>query len=82
MSIEDELFNELSGLTKDMYDEAIISHNCSICDENLNATSFYARKIDDIEGAIIENIPYLFICNECYEELPEKSNEQNTEISQ
>ena len=46
--IEDGLFNELSGLTKDMYEEAIISHNCSICDENLNATSFYARRVDDI----------------------------------
>ena len=65
--IEDELFKqEIKGynLTKEVYIPSEYSHHCAMCGQYYLG---YKRK-----DAVDTNIPYLFICIGCYEELPNK----------
>lgn len=65
--IEDELFKQgvkKFNLTKDNYVPAEHSHQCTMCGQYYLG---YKRK-----DAVDTNIPYLFICIGCYEELPNK----------
>ena len=67
--IEDELFKqEVKGynLTKEVYTPAEHSHQCTMCGQNYLG---YKRK-----DALDANTPYLFICIDCYEELPNKES--------
>lgn len=82
MSIEDEIFADILtalriNLTKNMYTKAQYPHKCSLCAEESNELG-YKLKISErkivndyviYDGPEI-NTPYLFICKECYEELP------------
>lgn len=83
MSIEDEIFADaLSALrinlNKKMYTEAQYPHRCSLCTEDTNVIGYKLkveeRFINDYCSEIVSPIeasPYLFICKECYEELPD-----------
>ena len=83
MSIEDDIFMDaLSAfklkLNKSMYEPAMYPHKCSLCTEDDNKIG-YKLKIEErfineyyseITSPAVYN-PYLFICKECYEELPD-----------
>ena len=68
--IEDKIFNSMVNLSREMYEEAELSHECSLCGELMNTSEFYMRKIDNGEQEISTTTPYLFICKECWKELP------------
>lgn len=68
--IEDELFKEEIkeyNLTKDKYIPSEYSHYCTMCGQYYKG---YKRK-----DALDATVPYLFICIDCYEELPNKEGE-------
>lgn len=83
MSIEDEIFADALtaskiNLNKKMYTKAQYPHKCSLCTEGNNETG-YKLKVEErfindcyseITSPAVYN-PYLFICKECYEELPD-----------
>lgn len=83
MSIEDEIFADALtalkiNLNKKMYTNAQYPHKCSLCTEDNNETG-YKLKVEErfindyyseITSPTVYN-PYLFICKECYEELPD-----------
>ena len=83
MSIEDEIFADALtalkiNLNKKMYARAQYPHICSLCtgdsDELGYKLKVKERFIDQHYSEIIsptECNPYLFICKECYEELPD-----------
>lgn len=65
--IEDELFKQEIkelNLTKDDYIPAQHSHHCEMCRQYYKG---YKRS-----DAVDADTPYLFICTDCYEELPNK----------
>lgn len=64
-SIENQILNDLLELNKDMYEKAEYPHNCSICTED-NGIG-YKMKLEYVKDW---HQPYLFICDECYEDLP------------
>ena len=68
--LEDKIFDSISGLNKDMYEEAELAHKCSLCGALLETNNSYMRKIDNGEQEISTTTPYLFICKECWKELP------------
>jgi hypothetical protein len=72
--IEDEMFAkalEIIGIrrTKKMYHKAKLLHHCSMCDNISEPSVGYALNLDKVSGF---DTPYLYICPECYEELPEE----------
>lgn len=70
--IEDELFKQeikKFNLTKDDYTPAKYPHHCEMCGDN-----YLGCKRSD---AVDTNTPYLFICIDCYEELPSKKEQSN-----
>ena len=72
--IEDEIFAsalEASNIkrTKGMYHKAKLLHHCSMCDNVSEPSVGYALNLDEVSGF---DTPYLYICPECYEELPEE----------
>ena len=44
--IEDKIFNSMVNLSQEMYEEAELSHECSLCGELMNTSEFYMRKIN------------------------------------
>lgn len=73
--IEDEMFTkalEIKGIkrTKSMYKKSIFPHCCNMClDKNEDALLGYALKIKYVTDW---DTPYLFICDDCYNSLPEE----------
>ena len=70
MKKQDEMFSsalEAQGLkrTKSMYERASLPHMCGACLEESKELG-YRLRLDCVTDF---NTPYLFICNECYEEL-------------
>lgn len=87
MSIEDDIFLDALAslkikLTKDMYIRANYPHTCSLCTECSSNKLGYKlrpkfRYIDNSYSEIVspqQSNPYLFICKECYDELPDGEN--------
>lgn len=74
--IEDEIFAsalDTMGIkrTKDMYIAAEHPHTCTMCGEDYDPQAVgYKLKREYVDNL---NTPYLWICNECYEELPNES---------
>lgn len=69
--IEDEIFAkalDVMGIkrTKDMYEKAKYPHICSMCAGDSNEVG-YKLKSKYVHDS---GIPYLFICQECWESLP------------
>lgn len=74
MSIEDDIFLnilEVQGIkrTKSMYEKARYIHTCSMCLDESEQEVPYKLKLEYINDF---NIPYIFICKDCYESLPEE----------
>lgn len=74
MSIEDEIFNsalEASKIkrTKNMYEKARYLHNCSMCLDDSKKEVQYKLKFEYVDSM---DTPYIFICEDCYNELPEE----------
>ena len=68
-TIEDILFKDLVDLTKDDYEKGTnpdLTIECRMCGENTKRGKYYKRK-----EAESNDTPYLFICRDCYEELPD-----------
>lgn len=73
MSIEDEIFDtaiNVQGIkrTKSMYEKARYLHNCSMCLDESKKEVAYRLKIEYVRDYAT---PYIFICDECYNELPD-----------
>lgn len=66
-SIENKLLNDLIGLNKNMYEEATLLHKCGICQEDSNDLG-YRKTLEYVNDW---QDPHLFICKECYEDLPD-----------
>lgn len=64
-SIENQILNNLLELNKGMYEKAKFPHICDICTED-NGVG-YKMKLEYVKDW---QQPYLFICDECYEDLP------------
>ena len=74
--IEDKIFASALGAkgikrTKDMYTKGLYPHTCRMCGENSRDTQSYILKSEYVTDF---NTPYLFICEECYEELGDENN--------
>lgn len=74
MSIEDDIFMDAlkaQGIkrTKNMYEKARYLHNCSMCLDDSKKEVQYKLKFEYVSS--IET-PYIFICEDCYNELPEE----------
>lgn len=72
--IEDEMFVkalDIVGLkrSKDMYKKSKYPHRCSMCLDSPNMAG-YKLKPEFVSGY---ETPYMFICQECYDSLPERS---------
>lgn len=68
---EDDMFIsalEAQGLkrTKSMYERATLPHICGACLESSKNLGYRLQ----LEFVTDFNTPYTFICNDCYEELP------------
>ena len=73
MKKQDEMFSgalEAQGLkrTKSMYEKASLTHMCGACLESPKEL-VYRLLLDFVTDF---NTPYLYICNECYEELQDE----------
>ena len=73
MKKQDEMFSsalEAQGLkrTKSMYERASLPHMCGVCLEESKELG-YRLRLDFVTDF---NTPYLYICNECYEELQDE----------
>ena len=73
MERQDEMFSgalEAQGLkrTKSMYEKASLTHMCGACLESSKELG-YRLRLDFVTDF---NTPYLYICNECYEELQDE----------
>ena len=73
MKKQDEMFSsalEAQGLkrTKSMYERASLIHTCGACLENSWELG-YRLRLDFVTDF---NTPYLYICNDCYEELQDE----------
>lgn len=73
MERQDEMFTgalEAQGLkrTKSMYERASLTHMCGACLERPKELG-YRLRLDFVTDF---NTPYLYICNECYEELQDE----------
>ena len=74
--IEDKIFAsalEAKGIkrTKGMYTKGLYPHTCRMCGENSRDIQSYILKSEYVTDF---NTPYLFICEECYEELDDEKN--------
>lgn len=75
MSIEDEMFvNAVTAQnihrTQSMYNKAKLPHKCSMCGEDNDKLEIgYAL---DIEFVSDLSDPYIFICDDCFKELPKE----------
>ena len=74
MTIEDEIFDsalEASKIrrTKNMYEKARYLHNCSMCLDDSKKEVQYKLKFEYVNSI---KTPYIFICEDCYNELPEE----------
>lgn len=74
--IEDRIFEEALKaqnihLTKSMYEKAEYPHACSMCNAEVAQQFFdtYRLKVKYIRDY---EQPYIFICTECYNELPDE----------
>lgn len=80
--IEDEIFLDALEVqkirrAKSMYELAEYPHRCSMCqtEEDIKIKDLqkgYKLKFPYVSDF---NVPYLYICKECYEELPERLEE-------
>lgn len=73
MKKQDEMFSsalEAQGLkrTKSMYERASFTHTCGACLEDSKELG-YRLRLDFVTDF---NTPYLYICDECYEELQDE----------
>lgn len=70
--IEDEIFDSMSKMKKSYYKVATHPHQCSMCGEEASPRKVcYMLKneyVDELDPLVI---PYLFICEDCYKELPD-----------
>lgn len=69
--LEDAIFAsalEASGikLTKNKYERTEYPHICTLCGEDTGDYLAYKLKPEYVTG---DDTPYLFICDECYEDL-------------
>ena len=70
--IEDEIFDSMSKMKKSYYKVATHPHQCSMCGEEANPEKVrYMLKNEYVDELDPLTIPYLFICEECYKELPD-----------
>lgn len=54
---------------KSDYVKATLPHTCSMCGEISN--DGYKLSLESMMDVDLESMPYVFICKECYEELPD-----------
>ena len=66
-NIETKILNDLLKLNKGMYEKATYPHKCNICQDDI-ATVGYRKKVEYVNDW---QDPHIFICTECYEELPD-----------
>lgn len=66
-NIENKILNDLIDLNKTMYEPAEYPHICGLCQEPTRH-SVYRKKLEYVKDW---QQPYLFICKECYEDLPD-----------
>lgn len=57
-------------LTKDNFEPAELTHTCFNCGANIADSSHYMRRLE--EEVVDTNLELLFICKDCYNELPER----------
>lgn len=74
--IEDEMFAkalDIVGLkrTKNMYTKSKYPHRCSMCLDDMKITGYKLKS----EYVCDYKVPYMFICQECYESLPDDKKE-------
>lgn len=72
--VEDEMFAkalDIIGIkrTKDMYEKSKYPHICNMCLEDMKMAG-YKLKTEYVNGY---ETPYMFICQECWESLPERT---------
>lgn len=67
--IEDEIFNMMTDKKKSDYTRATLPHVCSMCGELSN--NGYKLSLENMIGIDLKSKPYIFICEECYKELPD-----------
>lgn len=68
-TIEDEIFSACAKIDKENYRKGTnqdLSIECTLCGKNTKRGEYYARNDVLDTGA---PLPYMFICNDCYEEL-------------
>lgn len=74
MGIEDDIFNDITGLSQQDYKEGQIKPltECEMCNGNLHSgNKYYCRNnINSIEP------PYIFICEDCWSSLPPQRQEE------
>lgn len=78
--IEDKIFLkalEAQGIkrTKEMYEEAEYPHLCDMCQENSPLGGMTYRLKTKCIRDFLE--PYIFICEDCYRELPSDTTESD-----
>lgn len=69
--VEDEMFAkalDIIGIkrTKDMYEKSKYPHRCNMCLEDMKMAGYKLKK-EFVSGY---ETPYMFICQECWENLP------------
>lgn len=70
--IEDEIFDSMSKMKKSYYKVATHPHQCSMCGEEAGPRKVcYMLKNEYVDELDPLAIPYLFICEDCYKELPD-----------
>lgn len=69
--IEDEIFDSMANVRKSYYTKAKHVHQCSMCGEIAPVQQVYMLKDEYIDGLDPLQVAYLFICEECYNELPD-----------
>ena len=65
-SIENQILNNLLELNKGIYEKATYPHKCGICQDDISTVG-YRKKIEHVNDW---QDPHIFICKECYEDLP------------
>lgn len=66
-NIENKILNDMLKLNKTMYNEATYPHICGICQDD-KPTVGYKKKLELVNDW---QDPHIFICKECYEDLPD-----------
>lgn len=70
--IEDNIFDSMARMRKSDYVVATYPHQCSMCGEEASPNKVcYMLKEESVNELNPIEIPYLFICEDCYKELPD-----------